>query len=66
MEYTKDLIFNVHYQKEAAKKLGWTSRTIRIIKRHKVVVGAILAVTVLMLVDVILMKSFMQLLNTIK
>lgn len=67
MEYTKDLIFNVHYdevhQTIGLKKNKWTSRMIEKIKQHKMMTGAVLTVIFFMMIDGILIMNFVNLLE---
>lgn len=65
MEYTKDFVFNVHYEKEKAKKLHWTRRAVTSIKKHKILVEAIIIVVALMMIDTFLVTSFVKLLQSI-
>lgn len=67
MEYTKDLIFDVHYDNVNnpinLKKNKWTSRVIKKIKQHKIITGVVSAAMFLFVIDGILIINFIKLLE---
>lgn len=65
MEYTKDFIYDVRYEKEAYAKLGWTSKFIKGMTRHKLITSCVTIGVLLVLADVGLMVNFLSLLNHI-
>ena len=67
MEYTKDLILNVN-MKEARHKIEkttWTSSIWNNVKKHKGGVVAIVGLSIFIIIDIILLTSFVNLLTKI-
>ena len=63
MEYTKDLILNVHYSevpKKFCMKNKRTSNFIKHIKRHKIIASSIIIASILMVIDGILIMNFIH------
>lgn len=67
MEYTKDIIFNVHYGKngQVSEKRRISKKVMDWITRHKFMTTIILFTVILMIVDFILISSFIQVLSTL-
>ncbi len=67
MEYTKDLILNVHYSEEPTrfcfKTKNRTSRFWQKLKKHKIITSSIMIGCTLMLIDGILVMNFIQVLE---
>lgn len=69
MEYTKDLILKVHYQK-TNKTLGeklrkGTSYFLAKMKKHKIITTSIVFVCMLVIADVLLIMNFMHALENL-
>ena len=68
MEYTKDLILNVK-MKEVKHKIGskttWTSSVWNSVKKHKGGVVTIVGLSIFIIIDIILLTSFVNLLTKI-
>ncbi len=65
MEYTKDVILHVNYGQGAhAKKENIFYKISSTIARHKVVTTVVLITTLLMILDVMLVASFLQILSS--
>lgn len=65
MEYTKDVILHVNYGQGAhAKKENIFYKISSTIARHKVVTTVVLITTMLMILDVMLVASFLQILSS--
>jgi len=66
MEYTKDVIFNVHYVgKEESVKLKikrWTSKLIKMYENNKFIINALILTTILIMLDLCMVSSFINLL----
>ena len=68
MEYTKDIILEIVDKKLVAgyaKRKSWTSRIITIIKQNQFIIGILTLLTILMVIDFVLVNSFLQLLGSI-
>ncbi len=66
MEYTKDMIFQVHYDEvnnvlTRGKKR--TSSFVQLIKRHKFITTAVLSAIVFISIDVVLVTNFFRILT---
>ena len=65
MEYTKDVIFNVHYSENVNKfKIGkgkWTSKLVKIYKSNKFIIATLLLTTVLIILDLWMVSNFINL-----
>lgn len=67
MEYTKDVIFSVSYGQEARKsKLGLLGKLYGVIGRHKMITTIISITIMLMILDCILVGSFISILSGIR
>ena len=69
MEYTKDMILQVHYGEVAhslgSKKKGWTSRALEKVRKHKLITTAILSGIVFISIDMVLVSNFVHILNVV-
>lgn len=69
MEYTKDVIFNVHYKNKIGTiKLGksrWKKGLLKILKQNKFITSIISSLVILIAIDIILVNNFIRLLTTI-
>lgn len=65
MEYTKDVIFNVHYGQNVNKiKMGkdrWTSKLAKIYKSNKFIITTLLLTTALIILDLWMVSNFINL-----
>ncbi len=69
MEYTKDLILNVHYS-EVPNRLNFkrkdrTSHFFKMLKGHKIIATSVIAACILMIIDGILVTNFIKILETL-
>lgn len=67
MEYTKDLILNVHYD-EVKNTISFKRRTSSLIdkiKKHKIISATIVVATAFILIDSVLILNFMNILQSI-
>ena len=62
MEYAKDIIYNLKYDKLVNKNQSRTSRLIQKIKKNKLIILSITLLMVLIIFDYFLIKSFIKLL----
>ena len=62
MEYAKDIIYNVKYDKLVNKNQSRTSRLIQKIKKNKLIILSITLLMGLIIFDYFLIKSFIKLL----
>ena len=62
MEYAKDIIYNLKYDKLVNKNQSRTSRLIKKIKKNKLIILSITLLMVLIIFDYFLIKSFIKLL----
>jgi hypothetical protein len=62
MEYAKDIIYNLKYDKLVNKNQSRTSRLIQKIKKNKLIILSITLLMGLMIFDYFLIKSFIKLL----
>lgn len=66
MEYTKDVIFSVSYGQEVKKsRFKFFERISEIIGRHKMLTSIICITLMLMILDCILIGSFINVLNSL-
>ena len=66
MEYTKDVIFSVSYGQEARKnKFGLFGKLCGVIGRHKMVTSIIFITLMLMILDCVLVGSFIEVLQNV-
>lgn len=65
MEYTKDIILDIGCKREIGltKLKSWTSIIKKIAKNNKIVIITLTLLTILTLIDIILVNSFLQLLT---
>lgn len=67
MEYTKDLILNIRYDESSntlrLKAPKWTSKLIKKIKKHKLVVTTLAIFLTFVVMDVMLVTNFMHILT---
>lgn len=65
MEYTKDVIFNVHYGQNVNKikmeKDRWTSKLAKIYKSNKFIITTLLLTTALIILDLWMVSNFINL-----
>ena len=67
MEYTKDIIFTVSYGQEVKKsRFRFLERISRIIGRHKMITTIVSITLMLMILDCILIGSFINVLNNLQ
>ena len=67
MEYTKDVIFSVSYGQEVKKsRFRFLERISRIIVRHKMITTIVSITLMLMILDCILIGSFINVLNNLQ
>ena len=62
MEYAKDMIYNLKYDKLVNKNQSRTSRLIQKIKKNKLIILSITLLMGLIIFDYFLIKSFIKLL----
>ena len=62
MEYAKDIIYNLKYDKLVNKNQSRTSRLIQKIKKNKLIIRSITLLMGLIIFDYFLIKSFIKLL----
>ena len=62
MEYAKDIIYNLNYDKLVNKNQSRTSRLIQKIKKNKLIILSITLLMGLIIFDYFLIKSFIKLL----
>ena len=62
MEYAKDIIYNLKYDKLVNKNQSRTSRLIQKIKKNKLIILSITLLMGLIIFDYFLIKSFIKLL----
>ena len=62
MEYAKDIIYNLKYDKLVNKNQSRTSRLIQKIKKNKLIILSITLLRGLIIFDYFLIKSFIKLL----
>lgn len=65
MEYTKDVVFPIHYTKDKEEKRKWKKRTNTFLDGKKIIVSIFILVAFLIGADLILINSFIQLFSTI-
>lgn len=64
MEYTKDMILGVRYEKDYdERKKGWTSSFANTIKNHKFITTAVVSAVIFISIDVVLITNFFRILN---
>lgn len=67
MEYTKDIIFKVHYGDVPKKSTEgkWTSRFLQGVKRHKLIITTVFSAIVFICIDIVLITNFFRILTTV-
>lgn len=68
MEYTKDMILHVNYgQESSGRKNRWKiiDKVVDVIKRHKFISTVVSITFMLMILDFMLIASFVQVLSTV-
>ena len=63
MEYAKDVVYNLKFDKMVIKNKKWTSRIKELIKNNKLVVTVTIFLTIFMLLDCFLLVSFANILK---
>lgn len=65
MEYTKDIILDIAYKREigVTKLKNWTSKLKKVVKNNKLVTITLFLLSTLMIIDIVLVNSFLQLLS---
>lgn len=67
MEYTKDVVFNVHYGQDVLKgneKLSAFKRIRLLLNRHKMITAIVLITIMFMIFDLMLVSSFIEVLSS--
>ena len=67
MEYTKDVVFNVHYGQDVLKKnekLSAFKRIRLLLNRHKMITAIVLITIMVMIFDLMLVSSFIEVLSS--
>ena len=62
MEYAKDIIYNLKYDRLVSKNKSRTGKLIRTIKENKLIILSIILLIGLIAFDYVLIKNFMKLL----
>lgn len=62
MEYAKDIIYNLKYDRLASKNKSRTGKLIRTIKENKLIILSIILLIGLIAFDYVLIKNFIKLL----
>lgn len=67
MEYTKDIILEISCKREIglSKLKKWTSKVKKVVKNNKVIIMTLSLLSTLMVIDIALVNSFLQLLSKI-
>ena len=68
MEYTKDMILHVNYgqgEKREKKTWNWVHKISSAITKHKMMTAVVSITIMLMFLDIMLVTSFIQVLNTV-
>ena len=67
MEYTKDIILNLSYKNEiAGKKIkNWTNSMKKVLKNHKLIIGTLATLCILISIDLVLVNSFLEILSNL-
>jgi len=69
MEYAKDEIFQIRYNTKLnrleMKGEGWTSKLVKIIKRHKLLTTTVIAFGLFSTINIIMIYSFMNILQNV-
>ena len=65
MEYTKDIILEISCKREIglSKLKNWTSKVRKGVKNNKIIIMTLSVLSTLMVIDVALVNSFLQLLT---
>ena len=65
MEYTKDIILEISSRREVglSKLRNWTSKVKKGVKNNKVIIMTLSLLSTLMVIDIALVNSFLQLLT---
>ena len=67
MEYTKDVVFNVHYGQDVLKeneKLSAFKRIRLLLNSHKMITAIVLITIMFMIFDLMLVSSFIEVLSS--
>lgn len=67
MEYTKDVVFNVHYGQDVLKenkKMSAFKRIRLLLNRHKMITAIVLITIMFMIFDLMLVSSFIEVLSS--
>ena len=67
MEYTKDVVFNVHYGQDVLKeneKLSAFKRIRLLLNRHNMITAIVLITIMFMIFDLMLVSSFIEVLSS--
>jgi len=62
MEYAKDIIYNLKYDRLVSKNKSRTGKLIKTIKENKLIILSIILLIVLIAFDYVLIKNFIKLL----
>ena len=62
MEYAKDIIYNLKYDRLVSKNKSRTGKLIKTIKENKLIIISIILLIVLIAFDYVLIKNFIKLL----
>ena len=67
MEYTKDIILDIRYKREfgVAKLKIWIKKFLKAILKNKVIVVTLTILSTLMIIDIVLINSFLEVLGSI-
>lgn len=67
MEYTKDIIFKVHYDDVHKKSVKgkWTSRVLQGVNKHKLIITTVFSAIVFICIDIVLITNFFRILTTL-
>ncbi len=65
MEYAKDIILEIMYKREVGytKLKSWTSKFTKVIKNNKVMVFTMTLLSILIIIDLTLVNSFLNILS---
>lgn len=68
MEYTKDIIFGVHYDEVnntlKSVKQKRTSKFLQEVKKHKLIIATVFSAVVFICIDIVLITNFFRILTT--
>jgi len=65
MEYTKDIILDIIYKRQigTTRLKNWTSKLKKVVNNNKIVIIILSLLSTLMIIDIVLVNSFLQLLT---